>query len=213
VGVLTVMLAAGAAATACGRAAADGCVCPTEGRVMFLIHVPEEAKVFINDHPTTTPGSQRVFVSPGLLPGHRYPYEIRAERVLDGNTQQQVRRATLEAGQMAEVWFDFGTATAKPQVPTPAVRPELPTVQHDAPTITRLTVWVPADARVILRGREIPGSGPMRTFATARLEIDDPPVRCTVRATIERDGRPLSREKTIEFRAGSSYEVRFDFGE
>jgi len=187
-----------AAGTDTGLGQPTGCECRVGSSAVLTVVVPEGAEVFVNGHPTTTTGSRRSYLSLGLLCGYRYPYEVVAQWESDGQTHRQTKLVYLEAGQRVEVSIDSRPA---PSVAASAGRPP----------VTRLTVHVPADARVYLQDREVPGTGTVRTFSTTRLAPSQPPVEYTIRATVERSGRTFLRQKTISFRAGGSYEVTFDF--
>ncbi|HUT13409.1 MAG TPA: TIGR03000 domain-containing protein [Thermoguttaceae bacterium] len=194
---LGVLVAAAVWGTA-GPGHAQCCDCRTEANAVLTVVVPEEARVCINGHATTTTGSRRSYLSLGLLSGYRYPYEVLAEWESDGQTHRQTKLVYIEAGQRVEVSIDSRSAATGSD-------------SARRPPVTRLTVHVPADARVYLQDREVPGTGPTRTFSTTRLAPGQPPVEYTIRATVERSGRTLVRQKTIAFRAGESHEVTFDF--
>ena len=80
------------------------------GEATLHVRVASDAKVFVNDHATTTPGSRRLYVSKGLEPGKQYRYELRAEIVRDGEKLSQTKFVNVEAGENVELTFDFGAA-------------------------------------------------------------------------------------------------------
>lgn len=160
------------------------------------VNVPAEAKIYINDRETTTAGLDRRYVSRDLQRGVRYTYEVRAE--LDGQTQTRV--VSLQAGRNAHVAFDFAQAT-------PAR-----TLASAEMVQTRLTVSVPADAKVTLAGNATRSEGAVRNFTTSRLAEGQAWKNYTIVATIVRDGETLTKQQTIELLGGEDREISFDFG-
>src|SRR5687768_9578201 len=100
---------------------------------LLAIEVPADAKIFVNGQATRSTGEHREFVSRDLELGYNYAYEVRAEVIRDGQTIEQTKKIDLRAGKRAEVAFNFA----------PAEKVE-----------TKLTVRVPADAKVYLSGNE-----------------------------------------------------------
>src|SRR5437870_11396086 len=49
------------------------------GNGTLVVEVPAEAKIYVNDRLTTTPGAIREYVSRNLVRGYNYTYEVRAE--------------------------------------------------------------------------------------------------------------------------------------
>ena len=156
---------------------------------LLAVQVPEDARVYVNDQPTTSTGSRRQYVSRDLEPGFSYTYEVRAEVVRDGKTLEQVRRVDLRAGEVVNVAFDFPTSDK---------------------VETSLTVHVPVDAKVYLAGHPTRSGGPTRVFKTTGLTAGQSWDQYTVRVEVERGGRLLVREETISLKAGQTQELRFD---
>jgi uncharacterized protein (TIGR03000 family) len=156
----------------------------------LIVSVPADAKVFVNDRPTTSTGTERHYMSNGLKAGRTYSYTIRAEVVRDGQTITETKAVKLAAGRRADLAF----ALAAP-----------------AETQTRLVLRVPDDARVFLAGHETSGSGAIREFSTSRLAAGSEWADYSVRVEITRDGQTLVREETVTLKAGESREVTFEF--
>jgi uncharacterized protein (TIGR03000 family) len=76
---------------------------------------------------------------------------------------------------------------------------------------TTVKVLVPADAKVYLAGNETSSTGDAREFTTTKLAAGQSWDNYTVRVTVDRDGKTLTREKTITLRAGDDQELSFDF--
>ncbi len=58
---------------------------PSDAALLSVV-VPQDAQVYVNGMLTKTPGTQRQFVSYGLLPGYSYTYEVRAVVTRQGQT-------------------------------------------------------------------------------------------------------------------------------
>jgi len=86
---------------------------------LLTIWVPYEAKVYINDHETTTTGSRRKYVSYGLKPGLTYKYVIRAEVEREGELVEQTKTVHLAAGEREGVAFGFNPLPAEGLASTP----------------------------------------------------------------------------------------------
>ncbi len=86
-------------------------------------------------------------------------------------------------------------------------------LQANGPTVTKVTVNVPAGARLFLAGQEASATGSVREFTTNRLAAGSEWNNYTLRAEIERDGQIVTREQTLNLKAGESREVSFDFGD
>jgi uncharacterized protein (TIGR03000 family) len=74
--------------------------------VTLRMHVPTEARVWIEDVATTTGGADRSFVSPPLTPGRDYVYHIRAQWEENGRTMERKREFTVHAGDRIDLNID-----------------------------------------------------------------------------------------------------------
>ena len=111
---------------------------------MLSVKVPADAKVFVNDRPTTSTGTDREYISRDLQSGARYNYDIRAEFLRDGQTVSEVKTVQLTAGQ--SVNLDFNGASE-----------DLQAANDMGDSLTTLTVRLPADAKLYLGGHRDPG--------------------------------------------------------
>lgn len=75
--------------------------------LVLAVHVPDDARVYVNDELTTNVGALRYFNSVGLEPGEAYVYRVRAEVVRDGKTLAQTKVARIGAGKSADLDFAF----------------------------------------------------------------------------------------------------------
>ncbi len=152
------------------------------------VNVPADAVVYVNDHKTTSTGAERQYVSNGLKSGETYTYTVRVEYQVAGETKIATKSATLTAG--ADVALDFAdVAVAQEEVPT------------------KLTLTVPADAKVTLAGAATTQGGAEREFITTKLAVGQTWADYTVK--VELNGEV--QEKSITLTGGEAQSLAFDF--
>lgn len=86
----------------------DDAVTLGEGDVLFNVKVPPQAEVWINGDKTSRTGSQREFISNGLIPGRTYTYEIRARWTENGKEVERTRKIKVQGGERRTVDFRVG---------------------------------------------------------------------------------------------------------
>ncbi len=94
-----------------GYGAGGVCYGPTVGDALasvdapatIVVTLPEDAKLSIDDSPTTSTSGNRVFVSPSLPSGREYHYTLRAEVMRDGKAVQLEEKITVRAGEETRV--------------------------------------------------------------------------------------------------------------
>jgi uncharacterized protein (TIGR03000 family) len=154
------------------------------------INLPAESLVFVNGKPTKSTGGQRTFVARRLVPGKVYTFEVKAILNRDGQEVTRSEIVSVTGGNNRNVAFDFDA---------------------EQKVVTTVAVNVPADARVQLAGNDTNRTGENRVFLTKDLAPGQSWNGYTVVATIVRDGKTITREKTIDVNAGNTYEMSFDF--
>jgi uncharacterized protein (TIGR03000 family) len=164
---------------------------------LLSVSVPAEAKIYINGTATTSTGSERQYISRGLNAGNRYEYEVRAEMTRDGQTITETKNVALAAGQQINLSFNFEG------------NQEAPVAGKKAST--KLTIHVPADAKVYLAGRETSSTGDMREFTTSKLTPGSEWKDYTVHVVANIDGRDVSKDETITLTGGEDRDLTFDF--
>ena len=158
---------------------------------LLAISVPEDAKIFVNGQSTRSIGESREFVSRDLELGASYTYEVRAEAIRDGRTVTETKTVNLRGGQTARLAFDLATEKVE----------------------TKLTVRVPADAKVYLAGNKTAAKGETRIFRTTGLSSGKAWDDYVIKVEFERGGRTITQEKRINLKAGEVKELDFDFDE
>ena len=76
-----------------------------DGIAHITVNVPPDAKVWFDDTPMTATGSIRRFDSPGLTPGSRYSYDIKASWKENGHEVTQAQRVEVSDGARVNVRF------------------------------------------------------------------------------------------------------------
>jgi uncharacterized protein (TIGR03000 family) len=70
------------------------------------VHVPEDARLFVDGIAVPLTGSVRSFDTPELATGSSYYYTLRVELPRDGQLRSDIRRVSIQAGQMVDVHFN-----------------------------------------------------------------------------------------------------------
>lgn len=87
-----------------------------------------------------------------------------------------------------------------------------PVVVASAPAVkTRLTLNVPAEAKVTLAGVETKQSGAIRQFATTKLAAGQTWEGYTVVVEMEKDGQTVREERTLKLIGGQPQELTVNF--
>jgi len=93
------------------------------GSGTISITVPAHAKVYINGYETKQTGTNRTFVSNGLIPGQDYQYEVRVVANINGRVVEETKYMLLTADEHSLLAFSsFGQETRTPSIQL-AVRP------------------------------------------------------------------------------------------
>ncbi|QEG36712.1 TIGR03000 domain-containing protein [Bythopirellula goksoeyrii] len=161
------------------------------------VTLPADAKVFVNDNPTTSTGSSRSYVSNGLKRGQAYRYDFRVEYEQDGETVVKEESINLTAGDKLALSFGIDENSE--------------TVTAMKPAKTELKVSVPAEAKVFLAGAPTEQTGTDRNYSTSRLSAGQTWTGYTVRVELDVDGQTEVREETLDIEGGQTYELAFNF--
>jgi uncharacterized protein (TIGR03000 family) len=72
----------------------------------LTLHVPADAKLFVNDRAVKTDtGEVRQFTTPPLEPGQEYAYTFRVEAMHEGKPVRETRQVRFRAGSELQVAF------------------------------------------------------------------------------------------------------------
>jgi uncharacterized protein (TIGR03000 family) len=165
------------------------------------VALPASAKIYVNGQLTKSIGSQRRFVSHGLQPGLHYSYRLRVEFEHEGQPIVRYRTVDVMAGNTVSLDFhSHGNDTGQ-------------LARLRQPAQTRVTLHVPEGARVILAGSATVQRGEHRQYETTCLGKGELWKDYTVRVELQRAGKMLVREKTLQVEGGQTYQLAFDFNE
>jgi uncharacterized protein (TIGR03000 family) len=164
--------------------------------VLISVNVPADAKIFVNGNATRSTGSTRQYVSRGLVAGRQYTYELKAEMNVNGQTVSDTQVVRLTAGEQTQVAFNLAEKAQQ---------------NASRSTPTKLTLNVPADAKVYLAGQETRSSGERREFASTKVTPGGKWDNYTIRVVADVDGQPVEKEQTIQLLPGEDQELTFDF--
>jgi uncharacterized protein (TIGR03000 family) len=90
----------------------------------LVVAVPEDAEVWLEGAKTQQGGTMRRYVSPPLVPGKEYAYEVRARWTADGHTVERSKTVTVRAGERVDV--DFAAEPGRESLPAPRPLPSGP---------------------------------------------------------------------------------------
>ncbi|TWU51044.1 hypothetical protein Poly51_43380 [Rubripirellula tenax] len=171
---------------------------------ILTVAVPGDAVVTVNGHPTTSDGNVRQFMSRGLKEGFVYTYVVDVTYQINGSEKKDSKSIKLRPGDSETVEFDIPKSDEKAEN-------DFANVQDDVITVVKLNV--PASAKVSLAGNPTNGAGAVRTFRTKQLKAGEQWTGYTVRVTAEMAGKSVSKERTVDVKAGSLTELTFDFND
>jgi uncharacterized protein (TIGR03000 family) len=78
----------------------------------LVLDVPDDARVFVDDHLMKSASTHRVYASPKLDPGQAYYYDVRIEVERDGKVVTANKRVIVRAGEeYSESFVSLGKAT------------------------------------------------------------------------------------------------------
>jgi uncharacterized protein (TIGR03000 family) len=158
-----------------------------------VVKAPAGVRLTVNDQPTALSKTEETFTTPSLQPGLTYSYVFKAEADRAGKPATVTRRVSVRAGEESRVDLTDMLAEAPNRVPA---------------DVARVTVLLPADARLSVDGVALRAGSAQRTFDTPKIE----PGRSyhyTFTAEVVREGQTHTRNRRVYVEAGK--EVTVDF--
>jgi len=76
---------------------------PAVAQATLTLALPRDATLTVNDEPTAVRSDRPVFIAPGLKPGRKYAYALKATFTRGGKVQSVSRRVTVRAGDQIQV--------------------------------------------------------------------------------------------------------------
>jgi uncharacterized protein (TIGR03000 family) len=83
---------------------------------------------------------------------------------------------------------------------------------NTSPSRTKLTLHVPAEAKVTLAGVATKQTGEVRQFSTRQLAAGQAWQNYTVHVELVRDGKTLTQDRQITLTGGTAQDLSIDFG-
>jgi uncharacterized protein (TIGR03000 family) len=164
--------------------------------VLISVNVPAEAKIFVNGSATRSTGTSRQYISRGLASGRQYTYELRAELDINGQTVTDTQVVQLTAGEQTQVAFNLAQKAEQ---------------NVSRSTRTKLTLNVPADAKVYLAGQETKSTGERREFISSKVTEGGKWDSYTIRVVASVNGVSQEKEQTIKLIPGEDQELTISF--
>jgi len=85
----------------------------TENRAVLLnVSVPASAEIWFEGKKTAQSGRRRQFISPPLIPGREYSYDVKARWTENGKEVTRTRHLVVQAGDVISVSFNSATPSA-----------------------------------------------------------------------------------------------------
>jgi uncharacterized protein (TIGR03000 family) len=80
-----------------------------ENSAQLIVELPEDARLYVDDHAMRSTSARRTFRTPALTSGQSYYYILKAEVARNGQTYAQSQRIVLRAGDRVTARFpDLG---------------------------------------------------------------------------------------------------------
>jgi uncharacterized protein (TIGR03000 family) len=76
-----------------------------DATALLRVQVPAEAEVWVSGQPTSQRGTQRQFVTPALVEGQTFSYDIRARWKQGGKEMERMQSVTVHSGDRVTVDF------------------------------------------------------------------------------------------------------------
>jgi uncharacterized protein (TIGR03000 family) len=162
-----------------------------------VVKLPADATLFIDGERANLTSDTRSFLTPALEAERDYVYTMKVEATRNGEVVSRTERVLVHAGRTTRV--DFGDLNAKTVARS---------VQDAAEAPARVTVKLPADARLFVDDVACPLTSAERTFETPRLEAGRR-YFYNMRAEVVRDGQTRTQSKRVEVQAGLPVSVTF----
>jgi uncharacterized protein (TIGR03000 family) len=153
-----------------------------------VLKAPTDVRLSVEGRAITRTAAEETFRTPELEAGYSYTYTFKAEVAREGKTLAFTKQVKVRAGQTSEVDFT-----------------KLETTQKD---VARVTVKLPADARLYVDNVLCPLTSETRTFNTPELEAGRP-YYYTLKAEFAHDGQKRTATRRVTVEAGKQVTVEF----
>lgn len=153
-----------------------------------VLKAPADVQLFVEGRRIPRTTNQQTFRTPNLEPGYWYTYTFQAQMVRDGKTVAHTKQVKVRAGEFSMADFNKWATEGK-----------------DA---ARVTVKLPADARLYVDGVKCPLTSATRSFDTPELDAGRS-YYYTLKAEVDRDGETRVARQRVLVEAGKQVTVEF----
>jgi uncharacterized protein (TIGR03000 family) len=153
-----------------------------------LLKAPAGVRLSVEGLAIPRTAIEETFRTPDLEPGYAYTYTFKAEAVVEGRPVAFTKSVRVQSGQTSEADFTKLTTEGK--------------------DVAKVTVKLPADARLYVDNVVCPLSSDTRTFNTPDLEVGRT-YYYTLKAEVVRDGVARARSTRVLVEAGKDVTVEF----
>jgi uncharacterized protein (TIGR03000 family) len=153
-----------------------------------VVKAPAGVQLSVEDRDLPRTVGEQAFRTPELEPGYAYTYTFKARVVREGKTVSYTKQVRVRAGESATADFT-----------------KLATEGKDA---AKITVKLPADARLYVDGTLCPLTSELRTFTTPELDAGQK-YYYTLKAEVVRGGETRTSRKRVIVEAGKDVTVEF----
>jgi uncharacterized protein (TIGR03000 family) len=153
-----------------------------------MVKAPLDVLLSVEDSDLPRTASEQAFRTPELKPGYMYTYTFKAQVVREGKTVAYTKRVNVRAGESATADFTKLAAEGKDSA--------------------KITVKLPADARLFVDGTLCPLTSEMRSFTTPEL-VAGQRYYYTLKAEVVRGGETRAARKRVIVEAGKDVAVEF----
>jgi uncharacterized protein (TIGR03000 family) len=153
-----------------------------------VVKAPLNVQLSVEDRDLPRTSGEQAFRTPQLKPGYVYTYNFTAHVVRDGKTIAYTKQVKVRAGESATADFTKLAAQGKDSA--------------------RITVKLPADARLYVDGKLCPLTSDTRAFTTPEL-IAGQKYYYALKAEVVRGGETHTARKRVIVEAGKDVAVEF----
>jgi uncharacterized protein (TIGR03000 family) len=163
-------------------------VTPAPNSATVVAQVPDGASLYVDGRQVPMNTNLRSFRTPSLQPGQTYYYTMKAVSARGDKAVSQTKRVEVRANQTARVTFDD--------------------LKRESTTTAKVTVKLPAEAKLTVNGKPCPLTSSVRVFDTPVLEPGKS-YYYTLKAELTRDGQTREETQRVAVSAGKQVTVEF----
>jgi len=173
----------------------EGTMAPAD-KAAVVVRLPADAKLYADGQLTALTTAERRFYTPTLDQNREYNYTMKVEYTRNGETVRDTKTVQVRAGEVSVVEFTDLSRVAKKE-------------SNRETATSKVTVMLPADAKLFVDGQEAALAKGVREFTTPALPKGEE-FSYTFRAAVERNGEVVEKTRRVTFLAGETVKVEFN---